>query len=46
MQVFIARYSAHDAAKVEMSLEKQQMMANAAVEPKYKVRWLKWWNSS
>lgn len=22
------------------------MVATAAVEPKYKVRWLKWWNSS
>ena len=45
MQV-IAHYSAHVAAKVEMSLEKLQMVATAAVEPKYKVRWLKWWNSS
>lgn len=28
-----------------MTLEKLQMIATAAVEPEYKVRWLKWWNS-
>ena len=41
----VEHYSAHVAAKVEMTLEKLQMVATAAVEPKYKVRWLKWWNS-
>ncbi len=44
MQI-VEHYSAHVAAKVEMTLEKLQMVATAAVEPKYKVRWLKWWNS-
>ena len=34
------------AAKVEISLEKLQMVAIATVEPKYKVCWLKWWISS
>ena len=28
-----------------MTLEKLQLIATAAVEPEYKVRWLKWWNS-
>ena len=28
-----------------MTLEKLQLIATAAVEPVYKVRWLKWWNS-
>ena len=37
MQV-IAHYNAYVAAKVEMSLVKLQMVATAAVEPKYKVR--------
>jgi hypothetical protein len=41
----VEHYSAHVAAKVEMTLEKLQMLATAAVESKYKVRWLKWWNS-
>jgi hypothetical protein len=29
-----------------MSLEKLQMVATAAIESKYKVRWFKLWNSS
>ena len=33
-------------AKAEMSIEKLQKIATAPVEPKYKARWLKWWNSS
>ena len=28
-----------------MTLEKLQLIATAAVEPEYKIRWLKWWNS-
>ena len=28
-----------------MTLEKLQLIATAVVEPEYKVRWLKWWNS-
>ncbi len=28
-----------------MTLEKLQLIATTAVEPEYKVRWLKWWNS-
>ena len=39
-------YSAHVDAKVEISLEKLQIVATTAVEPKYKLRWLQWWNSS
>ena len=27
-----------------MTLEKLQLIATAAVPPKYKTRWLKWWN--
>ena len=47
LQVFqITRhYSAHHSQKIEMTLEKLQLIATAAVEPEYKVRWLKWWNS-
>ncbi len=44
MQI-VEHYSAHVAAKVEMTLEKLQLVTTAAVEPKYKIRWLKWWNS-
>jgi hypothetical protein len=44
MQI-VEHYSAHVATKVEMLLEKLQLVATAQVEPKYKVRWLKWWNS-
>jgi hypothetical protein len=29
-----------------MTLDKLQMSATATVEPQYKVRWLRWWNSS
>ena len=28
-----------------MTLEKLQLIATTVVEPEYKVRWLKWWNS-
>jgi hypothetical protein len=28
-----------------MTLEKLQLIATSAMEPEYKVRWLKWWNS-
>ncbi len=38
-------YSSHHSQKIEMTLEKLQLIATAAVEPEYKVRWLKWWNS-
>ena len=37
-------YSAHHSQKIKMTLEKLQLIATAAVEPEYKVRWLKWWN--
>ena len=37
--------NAYHSQKIEMTLEKLQLIATAAVEPKYKVRWLKWWNS-
>lgn len=30
----------------QMTLEKLQMIATTPVEPKFKARWLKWWNSS
>lgn len=32
--------------KPEMTLEKLQKIATTPVDGKYKVRWLKWWNSS
>jgi hypothetical protein len=38
-------YDSHP-QKVEVKLEKLQQVAIALVEPKYKVRWLWWWNSS
>ena len=33
-------------AKPEMTIEKLQKIATSQVEPKYKARWLRWWNSS
>ena len=33
-------------SKPQMSIEKLQKIATATVEPKYKARWLQWWNSS
>ena len=42
----IEHYSPYIAAKVEMLLEKLQMVEIAVVQPKYKVRWFKWWNNS
>jgi hypothetical protein len=35
-----------DFSKPEMSLDKLQKIVPAAVEAKYKARWLRWWNSS
>jgi hypothetical protein len=35
-----------DLNKPEMTLDKLQKIVPAAVEPKYKARWLRWWNSS
>ena len=32
--------------KLEMSLEKLQLIATASVAPEFKVRWLEQWNSS
>jgi hypothetical protein len=29
-----------------MTIEKLQKIATAHVEPKYKARWLRWWNAS
>ena len=31
--------------KTEMTIEKLQKVATAAVEPRFKARWLHWWNS-
>ena len=29
-----------------MTIEKLQKIATAAVEPEFKAKWLRWWNSS
>ena len=36
-------YSA--SSKPEMTIEKLQKVATAQVEPEYKAKWLRWWNS-
>ena len=33
-------------ANPDMTIEKLQKIVTTPVEPKYKTRWLKWWNSS
>ena len=38
-----AHYSA--TAKPEMTIEKLQKVASAQVEPEFKAKWLRWWNS-
>ena len=35
-----------DFSKPEITLNKLQTIGPAAVEAKYKARWLRWWNSS
>ena len=35
-----------DFSKPEMTLDKLQKIVPAAVDAKFKARWLRWWNSS
>ncbi len=42
----IERHWSLNALQQELTLEKLQLVATTSVYPHYKVRWLKWWNSS
>ena len=46
-EMFVSQINRHysDFAKPEMSVEKLQKIVPAAVDAKFKARWLRWWNS-